>query len=135
MAENVYETPKSNVLNEIAVEPTTKIKVWGTVRVLVSALIYRGMYNSAGVFSETFTSFGSKLPAYTEFVISIKITYIYLAIFSFTFIVFWIVLIFNRLWAAYIIKATKYNFYITLVMFGLFMVGMYLPIFNLGKVV
>ncbi len=121
--------------NELDADFSLKRRVFATFGVLFAAFLYRGVYVTAPAFAETFKSFGTPISTITKFFTSYYGLFIYLAVFSLLFSSFWVVGIFNKNIALKVLNVSKYNLYFSILCFILFMVSVYLPIFQLGSAV
>jgi len=135
MKENLYEAPKSDASIEVPYKSSIKRRLMWTARIIITALLYRFINKVAPSFEQTFVSFGTELPLLTRFFIKAYPAFYWPCLVSLLPISFWLINFFNQTYALIIIKASKYNFYLALLCFALFMLAMYLPIFSMGNVV
>jgi type IV pilus assembly protein PilC len=134
MNENIYKTPQSDFSGEVSGISVTRKILWA-IGILFTASIYGAIYKVVPQFAETFSSFGADLPLLTRVSIDLHNVFIWFAVVSLLFISFLIVSIFNEKYADIMLKISKYNLTLSVVIFVLFMISMYLPIFTLGNVI
>ncbi|RYY73053.1 MAG: hypothetical protein EOO52_19470 [Gammaproteobacteria bacterium] len=134
MNENIYEPPKSNV----SPDPHTTLSIKGrlvwTVAIIFTAMLYRSINKIAPQFAETFASFGTELSLITQFFVKAYPVFYWLGIASLFPISFWLINLFNEKYALRLIKIGKYNLWLSLLCFALFMISVYLPVFSMSKV-
>ena len=134
MNENIYEPPKSKVLNDVQTKLSIKRRLLWTAAIIFTASLYGGINKVAPQFAETFASFGAELPSITRFFVNAYPVFYWFNIVSLFPIIFWLVNLFSERYALVIIKISKYNLRLALFCFALFMFSVYLPIFTMSKV-
>lgn len=134
MDENIYESPKSNVSTDLQTKLGIGRRLIWTAAIIFTAILYRGINKVAPQFAETFASFGTELPSITQFFVKAYPVFIWFGIASLFPISFWLVSLFSEKYALKIIKISKYNLWLALFCFVLFMFSVYLPIFSIGTV-
>ena len=103
---------------------------------VISGLIYAAIYPLVPNFRELLANFGADLPAITKFILN---SYMYYGLFFLVGLIPCIALCLNRNFLTgnekklFVIIAI--NFVLAFVVFGFVLVGMYLPIFQMGSVV
>ena len=135
MNDNIYTAPKSKLSErEISGISLTRKILW-VIGILFTANIYWAITKVIPEFAETFSAFGADLPFMTLVAINVHSVFKWFAIVSLLLILFLIVNIFNKKYANFMLKLSKYNLIMSIAIFVLFMISMYAPIFMLGSVV
>lgn len=134
MNENIYESPRSNVSTDLQTKLSIKRRLIWTAAIIFTAILYRGINKAAPQFSETFASFGAELPSITKIFGDAYPAFYWFGIASLFPISFWLVNLFSEKYALRIIKISKYNLWLALFCFALFMFSVYWPIFTINDV-
>ena len=129
MTQNIYEPPKSELISPGVV--SLKQKILCTLFAVVAAFIFRGIYVVAPQFSETFIAFGGELPLLTRTAIYVGPGFLWVAIISLFPCLIWLSGFVNHSFSLLIFKTSKWIFALAVLIFLLFIIAMYLPIFTL----
>lgn len=135
MNENIYSTPERNLSEGATARISIIRKILWSIGIVFTANTYKAIDKAVPQFVETFSSFGADLPLMTRIAIHAHGAFHWISIISLLLILFLVVSIFNEKYAKVMLKISKYNLFISISVFVLFMISMYLPIFMLGSVI
>lgn len=102
---------------------------------MVSAMLYYMVYMIIPQFSETFSTFGNKLPLVTHTFFSIRQAYLWLFATTLVLIAAWAFAFIVRPRHKLIKSITLYNFVAAMALLVFMLIAMYLPIFSLGDAI
>jgi|GEM_PF-6534310 len=133
MGKSVYKTPESNLGVGEKEGLRLGITIKGTAFSVISALLYFGLNNSIPQFEATFGALSSDLPLLTQLAIKLQGIYIWLAWVSVVLLSMWLVSLAVKKYWELTLRLARFNFYVSLVVFVVVVVSMYLPIFSIGN--